>query len=254
MTESKKDLQGKVALVTGAARNMGRAFTEALAQRGANLIIHHHSESSAEEASELARRARALGVEAMVFQGDLSKVERVEALFRDGIAHFGRLDIVINNAGVVLKKSFADVTEADFDRVFGINTKAAFFVMREAARAIEDGGRIINMGTTLLGATTGMYGVYAGSKAPLEDFSRALAKEIGARGITVNTVAPGPVDTAFFHGEENEQSVAYLSQQSPLGRLGRVSDITPLIEFLVSEESAWVTAQTLFINGGFLAR
>ena len=254
MTDSKNDLQGKVALVTGAARNMGRAFSEALAARGANLIIHYHNESSAEEAGELARSAQASGVEAMLFQGDLSKVERVESLFRDSIARFGRVDIVINNAGIVLKKPFAEITESDFDRVFGINTKAAFFVMREASRVIEDGGRIINLGTTLLGATTGMYSVYAGSKAPLEDFTRALAKEIGARGVTVNTVAPGPVDTAFFHGEENEHSVAYLSQQSPLGRLGRVSDITPLIEFLVSEDSAWVTAQTLFINGGFLAR
>ena len=254
MTDSKNDLQGKVALVTGAARNMGRAFSEALAARGANLIIHYHNESSAEEAGELARSAQASGVEAMLFQGDLSKVERVESLFRESIARFGRVDIVINNAGIVLKKPFAEITESDFDRVFGINTKAAFFVMREASRVIEDGGRIVNMGTTLLGATTGMYSVYAGSKAPLEDFTRALAKEIGARGVTVNTVAPGPVDSAFFHGEENEHSVAYLSQQSPLGRLGRVSDITPLIEFLVSEDSAWVTAQTLFINGGFLAR
>jgi NAD(P)-dependent dehydrogenase (short-subunit alcohol dehydrogenase family) len=99
-----------------------------------------------------------------------------------------------------------------------------------------------------------MYGVYAGSKAPLEDFTRALAKEIGGRGVTVNTVAPGPVDTPFFHGEENEHSIAYLSAASAANRLGQIDDIVPLIEFLVSEEARWITGQTLFINGGFVSR
>ncbi len=254
MSNVNKNLQGKVAVITGSARNMGRAFAQALATQGANVVIHHHGASSANDAEETARLIQEQGTKALITSGDLSDPKQVGNIFKIAKEAFGRIDIVINNAGVVIKKPFTEVTEADFDRAFGINSKAAFFTMQEAAKVIEDNGRIINMGTTLLGATTGMYGVYAGSKAPLEDFTRALAKEIGARGVTVNTVAPGPVDTSFFHGEETEQSTAYLSNMSPQNRLGRIEDITPLIDFLASEESRWVTAQTLFINGGFLAR
>ncbi len=249
-----RDLEGKVALITGSARNMGRAFAQALSARGADIVIHHHDTKSRQDAEEAARAVQENGARALIANGDLANPGAVRAIFKAAKDAFGRVDIVINNAGIVIKKPFAEVTEDDFDRAFGINAKAAFFTMQEAAKIIEDNGRIINMGTTLLGATTGMYSVYAGSKAPLEDFTRALAKEIGARGVTVNTVAPGPIDTPFFHGEENEQSVAYLSNMSPQGRLGRIEDITPLIDFLVSEESRWVTAQTLFVNGGFLAR
>jgi NAD(P)-dependent dehydrogenase (short-subunit alcohol dehydrogenase family) len=126
--------------------------------------------------------------------------------------------------------------------------------MQEAARRLGDGGRIINMGTTILGATIPGYAVYAGAKAPLEAFTRALAKEIGGRGITVNVVAPGPIDTPFYHGAETPESEARAVTASVGGRLGRVDDVVPLIEFLASPQSGWITAQTLFVNGGYLAR
>ncbi|UEM24551.1 SDR family oxidoreductase (plasmid) [Skermanella mucosa] len=254
MTQNAQDLAGRVALITGAARNMGRGFAAELARRGADIVVHHHSDASRDDAEAVAAEVQSLGRRALVISGDLADTANVRHLFDAAVQAFGRIDIVINNAGVVIKKPFTEISEADFDRAFGINTKAAFFVMQEAARRIADSGRIINMGTTLLGATTGMYAVYAGSKAPLEDFSRALAKEIGARGVTVNVIAPGPIDTPFFHGEENEQPTAYLAHMSPQNRLGRIEDIVPLIGFLASEESRWVTGQTLFINGGFLAR
>jgi NAD(P)-dependent dehydrogenase (short-subunit alcohol dehydrogenase family) len=142
----------------------------------------------------------------------------------------------------------------DYDRIFAVNAKAAFFCMQEAAKHMADEGRILNLGTTLLGATTGYYSIYAGSKAPLEDFTRALAKEIGHRGITVNTIAPGPINTSFFHPAETPESTEWLKSQSMNGQLGEVSDIVPLVRFLVSPEARWVTAQTIFINGGFVAR
>jgi NAD(P)-dependent dehydrogenase (short-subunit alcohol dehydrogenase family) len=126
--------------------------------------------------------------------------------------------------------------------------------MREAAKHMADNGRILNLGTTLLGATTGYYSIYAGSKAPLEDFTRALAKEIGHRGITVNTIAPGPINTSFFHPAETPESTEWLKHQSISGQLGEIGDIVPIVKFVVSPEARWVTAQTIFVNGGFLAR
>jgi NAD(P)-dependent dehydrogenase (short-subunit alcohol dehydrogenase family) len=249
-----KELSGKVAIITGSARNMGRAFAQALALRGADVVVHCRGKSALKDGEETVRLVRAEGTRAALFDGDLANVATVKSLFDDAVKAFGRVDIVINNAGMIIKKPMVEITEDDYDRIFGINAKAAFFVMQEAARRISDNGRIINMGTTLLGATTAFYGVYAGSKAPLEDFTRALAREIGGRGITVNTVAPGPIDTPFYHGQENAQSTAYATQASVAKRLGRVEDIVPLIEFLASPRSQWVTAQTLFINGGYLTR
>lgn len=249
-----QSLSGKVAIVTGAARNMGRAFCDAFARMGADVVVHHHAERSAGEAREVAELVRSHGRRALVACGDLSRPAVVREVFDGALAAFGRLDVVVNNAGLVIKKPLAEVSEDEFDRSFGINAKAAFFVMQEAARRLEDDGRIVNMGTTILGATIPGYAVYAGAKAPLEAFTRALAKEVGGRGITVNVVAPGPIDTPFYHGAETPEAVARATTASVAGRLGRVEDVVPVLEFLASPRSQWVTAQTLFVNGGYLAR
>ena len=249
-----KNLEGKTAIVTGAAKNMGRAFAAALAARGADVVVHYHSDTSKSDAEETARIIKDNGSRALLASGDLAQPDAVESLFKSTEDAFGKVDIVINTVGIVIKRPFTEYTVEDFDLSFAVNSKAAFLVMQQAAKKIEDGGRIINMGTSLLGAFTGYYGVYAGSKAPLEDFTRALAKEIGHRGVTVNTVAPGPIDTPFFHGEENEQSVNYLKAASVANRLGAIDDIVPTIEFIASEESRWITGQILFVNGGFVTR
>ena len=251
---NERELEGKVAVITGGARNMGRAFAEALAKNGANVVVHHRSASAKGDADETVRAIEKLGARAIAVGGDLGDVAAIKKLFDETMKTFGRVDIVVNNAGVIVKKPMLEVTEDDFERSFGINAKAAFFVMQEAARRIGENGRIINVGTTLLAATTSFYGVYAGSKAPLEHFSRALAKEIGGRGVTVNTVAPGPIDTPFYHAQESAQAMEYVKHMSVANRLGRIEDVVPLVEFLASPRSQWITAQTIFINGGFLAR
>lgn len=252
--DAARQLSGQVAVITGAARNLGRGFAEALARRGAAVVVHHHGAGSRDDADETARRVRDAGARAVIVEGDLAEVAVVRRMFDTAMEVFGRVDIVINNAGVIVKKPMVEVTEEEFDRCFAANARAAFFTMQEAARRVSDRGRIINMGTTLLAATTPFYGAYAGSKAPLEQFTRALAKEIGARGVTVNTIAPGPIDTPFYHGQESPESTAHVVQLSVAGRLGRIEDVVPVIEFLASPESQWITGQTLFVNGGFLAR
>ena len=248
------NLQGKNAIITGAAKNMGKAFAETLGKNGANVIVHYHNEKSKSDAEETAKTIQNNGSEARIFQADLSQVSEIKSLFDFAEKELGGIDILINNAGMVLKKPLAETSEEEFDALFGINTKAAFFCMQEAAKRIRDGGRIVNMITSLVGATTGFYSAYAGSKASLEHFTRGLSKEVGSRGITVNSVAPGPINTEFFYGQENDESVQFLKSMTPQNRLGEIEDIVPMIEFLASSDAKWVTGQTIFVNGSFVSR
>ena len=249
-----KELSGKVAVITGAARNMGRLFGLHLARKGADIVVHYHNELALADARHTVSLIKEQGANALLFEGDISTTAVVKKLFDEALRQFGRVDIVINNAGKVIKKPFTEITEEDYDSSFSINAKAAFFVMQEAAKRMASNGRIINIGTTILGATIPSYSVYAGSKGPLEHFTRALAKEVGDRGITVNTIAPGPIDDSFYHGQETAESAARASKASVAGRLGHPDDIVPVIGFLASQQSQWITAQTIFVNGGYLAR
>jgi NAD(P)-dependent dehydrogenase (short-subunit alcohol dehydrogenase family) len=160
---TQKELGGKVALITGSVRNLGRAYAEALARNGADIVVHHHTPSSKSNAQDTARLVRAQGTRADVAAGDITRPTVVVQMFNEAIGAFGR---VISNAGLIVKKRLTEITEDDFDRSFGVNARAALFIMQEAARRISDNGRIINMGRSLLGVTTGFHSVYAGSKTP----------------------------------------------------------------------------------------
>ncbi|KAG0252290.1 hypothetical protein DFQ27_008167 [Actinomortierella ambigua] len=252
MAQVQQDLVGKVAFITASAKNLGKQLAIALAKRGADIVIHHRRDGP--QAEETAQTIRALGREVLILQGDLQSVATIEGLFQQTLDRFGHVDIVINNAGMMLRKNILDTTEEEFDAVFGTNTKASFFIMREAARHLADNGRVINIGTSLQAIMTGHFGCYAGSKAALDLFTRALAKEIGSRGITVNTVAPGPLNTTFFHAAETPQASAFMASLSPMNRLGEIDDIVPVIEFIASPASKWVSGQTIFVNGGVIAR
>ncbi|MEM7408039.1 MAG: SDR family oxidoreductase [Pseudomonadota bacterium] len=249
-----RPLAGKVAIVTGARANLGRAYAVALGQLGANVVVHYHRPETIGEAQETERLVREHGVETVLAVGDLGQVDNVKRLYDTAETTFGGVDIVVNNAGAIVKKPVAEFTDSDFERLNAINNRGLFFSLREAARRVRDGGRIINNGTSLLAGAAPGYAVYAGTKAPVEEYTRMLAKELGARRITVNSFGPGPVDTPFFHGQETPQSAAYASKLSTEKRLGTVDDIAPVVAFLASPESQWVNGQTIWINGGYVTR
>ncbi len=253
-SNSNRELAGKVAIVTGARANLGRGFAEALAKHGADVVVHYHRESTRDQAEKTAKLVEAQGTRAALVQGDLGQTETVKRMFDTALENFGQMDILVNNAGAIVKKPMAEVTDEDLERMININTRGTFLCMREAARRISDNGRIINIGTSLLAGMAPNYSAYAGSKATMEEVTRMGAKELGARGITVNTISPGPIDTPFFHSQETPETTQFASSLSVLGRLGRIDDIVPVVEFLALPSSQWITGQTIWINGGYLTR
>lgn len=239
---------GKVALVTGASRGIGRAIAERLGRNGANVAITYSG--NREKAEAVVETIQNNGVQAIAIQSDTSKIEETRNLFQYVINRFGQLDIVVNNVGVSVYKLTADITESDFDRVFDTNAKGTFFALQEAAKHVNDGGRIISLssGATKQSIPTG--GLYAASKAAIEQFSFALSKELGHRGITVNLVSPGVTETDGLIMPDD--ALEHLIQSTPLGRLGQTADIADVVAFLSSDDARWVNGQTIQVNGGIL--
>ena len=209
-------LDGKVAIVTGASRGIGRAVAERLGRDGAKVVVNYMQ--NAAKAQEVVEAVEASGSRAVAVQSDIGKVEDVRRLFRTADERFGGVDAVINNASISIFKPHTEVDEEEFDRVFGLVARGTFFALQEAAKRLRDGGRIVNISSG--GTVTGgpMAGLYLGAKAAVEQFSLALAKELGPRGITVNAVLPGLTDTdgMIMPPEAVEQAVS----MTPLGRLG----------------------------------
>lgn len=244
---------GKTAIVIGASANVGRALAELLAQEGADIVVHYNSAAKQAQAEETATAVRGHGREALVYQADLTKPAEATALFDAALAKFGKVDILINTVGKIIRKPLAEFEEAEFDDLFNVNTKAAFFLLKEASQKMADEGRILSFVTTMVAAFAPTYAGYAGSKAPLEHFSKALAKELGPRGITVNCIAPGPLDTSFFYPAESDENIAWLQSMSIDGGIGNISDITGLVLYLISPEARWMTGTTSYINGGIVS-
>jgi NAD(P)-dependent dehydrogenase (short-subunit alcohol dehydrogenase family) len=249
----RNDLKGKVVLIAGAAKNLGGLLSRRLASKGAKVAIHYNSNSTKTDAEQTLADIINAGGEAFLFQADLTKVENIAKLFQATKEKFGGIDIAINTVGMVLKKPFLETTEAEYDTMFDINSKVAYFFIQEAGKHLNDNGKINTIVTSLLAAYTGLYSTYAGAKAPVEHFTRMASKEFGGRGISVTAVAPGPMDTPFFYGQEAPEAVAYHKSASALGGLTDIKDIAPLVEFLVTD-GWWVTGQTIFANGGYTTR
>ena len=246
-------LKGKVVVVGAGAKNLGGLISRMFADDGASVVVHYNSDATKVSADETMKAVKTAGGDAFAIQGDLTRVPDVVRLFDEALKRFGRLDIAVNTVGKVLKKPFVETTEEEYDSMFAINAKAAYFFIQEAGKRMDDGGKIITILTSLLAAFTGLYSTYAGSKAPVEHFTRAAAKEFGLRGISVNNVAPGPMDTPFFYPAETPDTIAYHKSQSMNGKLTDIKDIVPIVKFLATD-GWWITGQTIFANGGYTTR
>ena len=252
-------IKGKVVLVAGGAKNLGGLIARDLARHGAKAVaIHYNSAATKAAADETVAALKAAGAQAVAIQADLTSAGAVEKLFADAVAAVGRPDIAINTVGKVLKKPLLDITEAEYDQMSAVNAKSAFFFLKEAGRHVNDHGKIVTLVTSLLGAFTPFYASYAGTKAPVEHFTRAAAKEFGERGISVTAVGPGPMDTPFFYPAEGADAVAYhqsAAALSPFSKTGLtdIQDVVPFIRHLVSD-GWWITGQTILINGGYTTK
>jgi NAD(P)-dependent dehydrogenase (short-subunit alcohol dehydrogenase family) len=245
--------QGKVVVVGAGAKNLGGLISRTFGADGASVVVHYNSDATRASADGTVNAVKGAGGDAFAVQGDLTKVSEVVKLFDEAVKRYGHIDIAVNTVGKVLKKPFVETTEAEYDSMFAINAKAAYFFIQEAGKRMNGGGKIIIILTSLLAAFTGLYSTYAGSKAPVEHFTRAAAKEFGPRGISVNNVAPGPMDTPFFYPAESPESIAYHRSASMNGELTKIEDIVPIVKFLATD-GWWITGQTIFANGGYTTR
>ncbi|GLI07519.1 3-ketoacyl-ACP reductase [Paenibacillus tyrfis] len=245
-----KPLEGKVAIVTGSSRGIGRVIAERLAGLGAKVAINYAG--SPEKAAEVVVGIVQNGGQATAIRADLGKVSDIEQLFAQTIAEFGKVDILINNAGLMLNKPLSDVTESDFEQQFAVNVKGTFFACQQAMKHMENNGRIVNFSTSIVGQMFPTYSVYAGTKGAVEQFTRQLAKEFGTKQITINAVAPGPVNTELFTAGKTEEQIEGMKKLNAFGRIGEPEDIADAVELLVSDKSQWITGQTLRVNGGFI--
>ena len=252
-------IKGKTVIIAGGAKNLGGLIARDLAEHGAKAIaIHYNSASTKADADATAAAVRASGAEAAAFQADLTTAGAMEKLFADAVAAVGRPDIAINTVGKVLKKPIAEISEAEYDEMTDVNAKSAFFFLKEAGKHLNDNGKICTLVTSLLGAYTPFYAAYAGTKAPVEHFTRAASKEFGQRGISVTAIGPGPMDTSFFYPEEGEDAVAYHKTAAALSKFSKtgltdIEDIVPYIRFLVTD-GWWMTGQTILVNGGYTTK
>ncbi len=252
-------IKGKTAIIAGGAKNLGGLIARDLAQHGAKAVaVHYNSAATKNAADETVAAVKAAGAKAVALQGDLTTAGAIEKLFADAVAAIGKPDIAINTVGKVLKKPFVQITEAEYDEMTAVNSKTAFFFMKEAGKHVNDNGKILTLVTSLLGAFTPFYAAYAGTKAPVEHFVRAAAKEFGERGISVTAVGPGPMDTPFFYPAEGADAVAYHKTAAALSKFSKtgltdIEDVVPFIRFLVSD-GWWMTGQTLLINGGYTTK
>jgi 3-oxoacyl-[acyl-carrier protein] reductase len=239
-----------VAIVTGASRGIGAAVAERLAADGFTVVINYSGDTKSAE--ELARKIEAAGGRALTAKADVSNPEAVRLMFETAETAFGGVDVLVNNAGIMALSNIADTDDATFDRQISVNLKGTFNTLREAAKRLRNGGRIINFSTSAIGMRMPGYGVYVATKAAVEAMTSVLSNEMRGRNITVNSVAPGPTATDLFLNGKSSELVDRLSKAPPLERLGQPKDIADVVAFLASPAGSWINGQTLRANGGMV--
>lgn len=238
-------LAGKVALVTGAGRGIGREIALRLARDGAEIVVHYASSSAG--AAQTVADIQAAGGKAVAYKADISRREEVAALFEAIDRDPGRIDIVVNNSGVSSGGSLADVTDEDIAYIFGINVFGPLYVASEAAKRLGEGGRIINFSSSIARFPLAGAGLYSAAKSAMESFTQSWAKELGAKGVTVNTVIPGAVSPGMSDATPEYRS--FFENASPFKRIGRADEIAAIVAFLASPEASWVSGTHILANG-----
>jgi 3-oxoacyl-[acyl-carrier protein] reductase len=240
----------KVAIVTGASRGIGAAVAERLARDGLAVIVNYSGDVAPAEA--LARKIEQAGGRALSAKADVSDAAAVRGLFEAAEAAFGGVDVLVNCAGIMTLEKLVDVDDASFDRQVAINLKGTFNTLREAAKRMRDGGRIVNFSTSVVGTKLETYSVYVATKAAVEAMTPILAKEMRGRNITVNAVAPGPTATELFLTGKSPELVERMAKIPPLERIATPEDIAGAVAFLAGPDGGWVNAQVLRVNGGLV--
>jgi 3-oxoacyl-[acyl-carrier protein] reductase len=244
-------LSGKVAIVTGGSRGIGAAIATRLAADGAAVAVNYANHQA--EANDVVQKIMQAGGKGVAIRADVSKTEDVRLLFKEVAERFEGLDMLINNAGAthIRPMPMADVTDETYDGTFAVNTKGTFLCLREAAKCMRSGGRIVNLSSTGVFNAHSGYAIYSAAKSAVEVFTRVLCKELKGRNITVNCVAPGATATGQWLKGKSEELLKTIANLSPLNRLGTPEDIAGLVAFLVSPQGEWVNGQVIRVNGGF---
>ena len=238
----------RIALVTGGSRGIGAAIVRRLARDSHAVAINYAS--SAAEAEALADDIRAAGGRALAVRADVSRADEVRAMFDQVEAGLGRIDVLVNSAGILKMVPLAETSDELYEQTFGINTRGTFNTLREAATRLADGGSIVNVSSTTIALNLPNYSVYIASKAAVESLTQVFAKELRGRRITVNAVAPGPVATELFLNGKSPELIEHYAKMPPLERLGQPEDIANVVSFLAGPEADWVNGQILRANGG----
>lgn len=242
--------ENKVAIVTGAARGIGAAIAERLAKDGFTVVVNYAGSAAA--AQELVDRIEGAGGRALAAQADVSDAAAVARMFDKTEAALGGVDVLVNNAGIMKLATIADGDDDLIDSQIAINLKGSINTMREAAKRLRAGGRIINLSSSVVGLLQSTYGVYAATKAGVEAMTHVLSRELRGRNIAVNAVAPGPTATALFLDGKPQAVVDNLAKLAPLERLGQPDDIANAVAFLAGPDGAWINGQVLRANGGII--
>jgi 3-oxoacyl-[acyl-carrier protein] reductase len=240
----------KVAIVTGASRGIGAAVAERLAAEGFTVVVNYSGDAKSAEA--LVRKIESKDGRALTAKADVSDVRAVRGMFDAAEAAFGGVDVLVNNAGIMKLAKIADSDDALFDRQLAVNFKGTFNTLREAAKRLRDGGRIVNFSTSVVGTKLETYGVYIATKAAVEMLTAVLSKELRGRSITVNAVAPGPTATDLFLNGKSPELIDRFAKMNPLERLGTPQDIASAVAFLVGADGSWINGQVLRANGGMV--